>query len=804
MALATAHGLTSEQARQTLAEVGPNRIPEPPPPRPWRLVLEQLRDPMIVVLLLAAVLTTATGDHADTLVILLVIVANTTVGVVQQRRAEEAVAALRDLAAPTARVLRDGVPAVVDAAEVVPGDRVVLGAGDVVCADGDLGVAEALMVDEAAMTGESVPVAHGPGDTLVAGTLVVRGRGELTVTATGPHSGLGRLAGLVHDTRLRPTPLQERMRRLSALLVVSVLVLTLVVVVLGLLRGEGLVEMLVVGASLTVAAVPESLPAVITVGLATGARRMARRSAVVRRLSAVETLGSVSVIATDKTGTLTHGSLHVERMWSPEGEDRAALETLLRDVVLCNDARPGPDGSRPSGDPLEVALLERAAAEGVDPVAERAAWPRRAERPFDAATLTMTTVHAAGGEFRTVVKGAPERVLPLVPPDRRAAAERVADRWAADGCRVLAVASAVRPGPDPATGPHDLVGLVGFTDPPRAAASTVVRRCLDAGIRVLLVTGDHALTACSVARQVGIPPEVAPSPEEPGDASVFARVTPEQKLDLVGALQDEGEVVAMLGDGVNDAPALRRADIGVAAGQSGTEVARQAADLVLLDDDLSTVVAAVEEGRRIFTNIRAFLLYAVSGGLAEVGVMLLGPVFGMPLPLLPSQILWVNLLTHGLTGVAFSSEPSDPAAMHDPPLPRSASLLDRRHLVLLGAAAATVTVASLAAALLVGGSQRSAAFVALGLGQLGVALAVRGSHVRWWGPTARNLTLAVLGSALLMLAPLYVAPVGDLLSTAGLSARDLATAVVVAGLPYLVVRVLRPRVVGRRPGGPRS
>jgi Ca2+-transporting ATPase len=788
---APAHGLSSEQAAKALAEVGPNRIPEPPPSSLWQLVLEQLRDPMIIVLLLAALLTTLTGDHPDTAVILLVIAANTTVGIVQQRRAETAVAALRDLAAPTATVVRDGVPRVLDADDVVPGDRVVLGSGDVVCADGDLRVAEGLMLDESSMTGESVPVAHGTGDGLVAGTLVVRGRGEMAVTATGPHSGLGRLAGLVQDTRQRRTPLQERMRRLSALLVVSVLVLTVVVVVLGLLRGEPLVEMLVVGASLTVAAVPESLPAVITVGLATGARRMARRSAVVRRLSAVETLGSVSVIATDKTGTLTHGSLRVDRLWTPRGEDAAAVGTLLRDVVLCNDARPGPDGERPSGDPLEVALLERAAAADVDPLAVRAGWPRRSEQPFDAATMTMTTVHAGEPGFLTVVKGAPERVLPLVDAGSRAAAGTVADRWAQDGCRVLAVANALTDDEDAQPVTHHLVGLVGFVDPPRSSASTVVRRCQDAGIRVVLVTGDHALTASSVARQVGIPTDVAASPEDPGTASVFARVTPEQKLDLVGGLQEEGEVVAMLGDGVNDAPALRRADIGVAAGRTGTEVARQAADVVLLDDDLSTVVAAVEEGRRIFANLRAFLLYAVSGGLAEVGVMLLGPALGMALPLLPSQILWVNLLTHGLTGVAFSAEPSDPAAMRDPPLPRSASLLDAPRLRLLGVAAAAVAAVSLTAGLLVEGSSRSAVFVALGLAQLGVALAVRGHHVRWWSGTARNLTLGVLGSALLMLAPLYLGPAGDLLRTSSLGARDLGIVVVLACLPGLLVRLLR-------------
>jgi len=776
-------GLTDAEAASRLAEVGRNEVPVPPGPGIVHDVLEQLRDPMVVVLLLAAVLTTLTGDHPDTVVILLVVAFDATVGVVQHRRAERAVAALQDLAPRRVSVRRGGRPLVVDAAEVVPDDCLLLAGGDVVCADGVVEVAEALTLDESAMTGESVPVVHGPGDPLAAGTLVVRGRGELRVTATGASSGLGRLAHLVHDGRVRATPLQRRMRRLSLVLVVGTLALTAVVVVAGLLRGEGLVEMLVVGASLAVAAVPESLPAVLTVALAFGAHRMAARQAVVRRLAAVETLGSVTVIATDKTGTLTHGSLSVTSTWSPDGDEA----TLLRDLVLCNDAAASGVDGRHQGDPLEVALLDHAGRRGIEAAVVRETWPRTGEVPFDATTQRMTTVHEDVDRSLVVVKGAPERVLPLVRGPVRQA-EECAAAWAGDGCRVLAVAH------DAGNGLH-LSGLVAFTDPPRSAAAAVVARCREAGIRVVLVTGDHLLTARSVARQVGIPDVPADDPGRPARASVFARVRPEQKLDLVDALHAEGEVVAMLGDGVNDAPALRRADIGVAAGAGGTEVARQAADVVLLDDDLSTVVAAIEEGRRIFDNLRAFLVYAVAGGLSEVAVMLLGPFAGMLLPLLPSQILWINLLTHGLTGLAFSGEPADPDAMHRPPVPPTAGLLRRRHLVLLGTGTAVLAVASLAAGLVVGGAEaRTATFLALGLGQLGIALALR-SHGP--GRASYRLPLALVASSLLMLVPLVVPPLQDLLSTVALGPGQLGVALAAAVVPGLVVAVVR-RVQRRR------
>jgi Ca2+-transporting ATPase len=782
-------GLTSAEARARLTSHGPNQIASSARSSIPAQVLEQLRDPRVLVLRLAAVLTTVTGDRPDTVVILLVVVMNTTVGIVQHRRAEQAVAALGALAPQETTVRRDGAPCRIPAVDVVPGDVVILAGGDVVPADGVLGLAEGLTLDESAMTGESLPVHHAVADDVTAGTLVVRGRGELVVTTTGADSGLGRLAAMVHDAPARRTPLQARMQRLSAALVALVLSLTVLVVGLGLLRGEGLVEMLVVGASLAVAAVPESLPAVMTVALAIGAHRMALRSAVVRRLSAVETLGSVTVIATDKTGTLTHGSLSVTHLWSATPATGCDPESaLLRDLVLCNDAQPGPElDGRGRGDPLEVALLVRADASGVDVAATRDAWPRCSEVPFDAGTQQMTTAHCRGESRLTVVKGAPERVLPLVRHTDRERAQDIVDLWAAEGSRVIAVAHTDRIALGAGPASMELAGLVAFADPPRSAAAAVVRRCREAGIRVVLVTGDHLLTARSVARQVGITTDAE---DAAADASVFARVAPEEKVGIVESLQARGEVVAMLGDGVNDAPALKRSDIGVAAGLGGTEVARQAADVVLLDDDLSTVVAAIEEGRRIFANLRTFLVYAVSGGVSEVAVMLVGPFLGMALPLLPSQILWVNLLTHGLTGVAFSGEPGNPDAMRAAPVPRDAPVLTRPHVAVLGIAAALLAATSLAIALQVGGGHaRTAAFVTLGLGQLGVALALRARR----SAEARRsgLVVGVAASAVLMVCPLVVGPLQRLLGVVVLSRQEIVLAVGVALLPGLVVSGLR-------------
>jgi P-type Ca2+ transporter type 2C len=810
-------GLTSGEAIRRRERYGPNRTPAPRPRRLHTRVVAQLRDPMILLLLAAGTLTAALHDVSDSVIIGAVVLFNTVIGVVQEVRADRAIAALDALTTPTTRVIRDGLQVEVSSEDVVPGDLAALSAGDVVPADGVVAAAKLLEVDQSTMTGESVPVALVDGDEISGGTLVTRGRADVTITTTGADCGLGLLATMIASAPTRATPLQRRLTELSRVLVVAVGVLTGVVVVIGLLQHRAATEMAIVGVSLAVAAVPESLPAVVAVSLALGAHRMARRNAVVRRLPAVETLGSVTVIATDKTGTITEGRMVAERVWTPGGAyvveahgyepsgslrlDRGPtpgdsgstreLDRLLRDVMLCNDARLVHDDAGWSvvGDPLEGALLTLA-RKGSHAESERDRdWMRVDEEPFDHLTRRMTTVHRdRDGAWLTVCKGAPEAVLALLPAsDRVRRAADAAEELARGGYRVIAVAD--HEGDDGPTVPArslDLVGLVAIDDPPRDHAAAVVVACRRAGIRLLLVTGDHPATARAIAERVGIASRGVDA--DPEDRTVFSRVRPEQKVAIVRTLQRDGEVVAMIGDGVNDAPALRSADIGVAAGRGGTEVARQAADLVLMDDDLSTVVSAVEEGRRIFANIRSFLLYAVSGGLAEVGVMLFGPALGIDQPLLPAQILWINLMTHGLTGVAFGSEPADPADMARPPRSPTQSVFTPRFSLDLALAGAALTITALTVGLLAGDEvhQRTSIFLTLGLGQLAVAWSIR-ARTRRRARRAPWLGAAIATAGALLLSATMVGPLQDLLRTTSLGVRDLVVALVAAVVPGVVV-----------------
>ncbi|NEC90149.1 cation-translocating P-type ATPase [Streptomyces sp. SID12501] len=851
--LAPPAGLTDDQAAGRLAECGPNELGAQRRIALRSRIGAQLRDPMILILLAAVVLTLATRDYADAVVIALVIVANTAVGVAQEVRADNAVAALSAMTAPTARVLRGGTEREVASAVVVPGDALLLGEGDIVAADAALAESSALLVDESALTGESVPVdkdvrADDPDAArLRAGTVVVRGRAVATVTATGPHSALGRIAALLHP-HLEPTPLQRRLAGLGRVLALVAVGLCLVVFVLGLVRGQSPQAMAVVAISLAVAAVPESLPAVVTLGLALGARRMAARHALVRRLAAVETLGSVTMLATDKTGTLTEGRMVVERVWTtrgtaaltgsgygPAGEvlvaggppDPAALravQDLLTAAALCNDAslRPpgngstkGADGAEGTdswtalGDPTEAALLAAAVKAGRDRDELLPARPRIGEVPFDSLRKRMTTLHRApSGQVEVCLKGAPEAVLDGVTldesPDLLERARKEAAALAAEGFRVLAVATALRADlparyEDAETGLR-LLGLVAISDPPKEAAEATVTACRLAGITPVLITGDHPATARAIATRVGI---LGPGNGVSGDTAsdevvtgrqlaagevldltrvrVFARTTPQQKLDIVQAWRVGGAVTAMTGDGVNDGPALRQADIGVAMGRRGTEVARQAADLVLADDELSTVVTAVEEGRRVYDNIRRFLLYALAGGVAEILVMLLGPLFGLALPLRAGQILWINLLTHGLTGVAMGAEPVSRHAMRRPPRPPGQHVLGGglwQRILRLGTVA---TCTSLAAGLWVrhtGQPWQTTLFLALLAAQLGVVLGLRERLFTRENPF---LPWAVLAAVGLAVAALYVPFLRAVLETSPPSWPGLAAALA-AGL----------------------
>jgi len=823
-------GLSSAQAAEGLARWGPNRVPEPPRVSLVRRVLVQVRDPMILLLVVAAVVAAVLGNHASMAIILLVIVVNTTAGVVQELRAEHAMAALRVLAHPEAEVRRDGEFVRIPAEELVPGDVVALRSGEVVAADGSLVVAHDLEVNEAAMTGESVPVGRTCGERLSAGTAITRGRGVLLVDRTGADSALGRIAADIAGAPVRRTPLQRRLDRLSRTLVRLVLVLTALVVAVGLIGGRSPGEMAMVGLSLAVAAVPESLPAVVTVGFALGAARMARRHAIVRRLPAVETLGAVSVVATDKTGTITEGTMRAEVVWTPHGchtvtgdgydpegslvpdgeadpRGHDELLRLARAVALCNDARLtlSQTGWAVVGDPLEGAMLALAARAGIDVTSVRGTYARIGEEPFDVRTRRMTTRHHVDGDVLTVCKGAPEAVLEVARGDEAVVLDQ-AGRLGSQGYRVIAVAD-----DEHHPGVLSLIGLVGIGDPPRHGITEVVRGLGRAGVRTVLLTGDHPGTAEAIAHKVGI----AEADDHAvlgtdlagrgisGDVRVVARVAPWQKVEVVQALQSAGEVVAMLGDGVNDAPALRRADIGVAPGRTGTEVAKEAADLVVADDDLGTVLAAIQEGRRIVANIGSFLAYALAGGLSEVAVMLFGPAVGLGLPLLPGQILWINLVTHGLTGVAFGSEPADPADMTRPPRPVDASVLDARGRRALVLATVCLTIVALGAGFVAtdDAGRRTAVFLALGLGQLGVALALRVRGIaRTW--RQRLLEAAVLAAGAMMAAGVLWPFLSELLGTSRLPARSLMVVVLAAAVPGVLVALSRSRRLG--PLGPRA
>ena len=841
-------GLSTAEATRRLSTVGPNEVRQRGRISVWSSVGVQLRDPLVAVLLAALALTLATGDLTDATVIGVVVALNTTVGVFQEVRADRAITALAQLTAPTVRVRRDGVDVSVPSASLVPGDVIALGEGDIVPADCDVLEASSLLVDESALTGESIAVAKTvaqrghEGGRLSSGTVVVKGRALAAVTGTGASSALGQIAALM-DTRVQVTPLQRRLAGLGRALALAAGALSGLVLVLGLARGQSLELMAVTAISLAVAAVPESLPAVVTLSLALGARRMAARNAVIRRLPAVETLGSVTVLATDKTGTLTQAKMVVEELWTPEhtvaisgdgyaptGELLSAgqrldldgspdVRELLRACVLCNDAALAPPVGAGTewkglGDPTEVALLSAAGKIGFEKAQLEAEFPRVGEVPFDSADQLMTTVHKVGDNRLCVVsKGSVEALHQRHGHGARASEwdgvlER-ATELAGQGFRVLAVTtSETSATSDWEHAEHRLLGLVAMNDPTKPAAKSTIEQCRGAGIVPVLITGDHPATARAVALKVGVLSTLDATREDAvvtgtqisaGEIAdltavrVFARTSPEQKLDIVQAWKDRGDVVAMTGDGVNDGPALRRSDIGVAMGHRGTEVARQAADLVLADDDLGTVVAAVEEGRRVYANIRLFLVFGLSGGAAEILVMLLGPAVGLGVPLLASQILWINLLTHGVTGVAIGAEPAEPGLMQRPPRPPDQSVLGDGLWQRVLAVATLLSLTTLSLGYWAHASERSwqtMIFVALISLQLGVALGLRPRQLTRQNPL---LLVAIAGSFVLAVAGVYLPVFQTFLGTVSLPPGDLMVAAGTVFVGWAAVRLTRRR-----------
>lgn len=786
-------GLTSAQAADALARVGPNALPQTEPDPLWLRFVRQFQSPLIYILLFALAFEVAVwlyeGRHAwpiEAIAIGLILLSNAALGLYQERRSEEAMARLKALAGAHAWVYRDGALVRRPAADLVPDDRVRLEAGDRVPADATLAEATGVMLDESMLTGESIAVDKGVGDEVFSGTLLVRGKAELTLTRTGTTSAMGRLATMLGGIEAGKTPLEKRVDALGHRIAQGVIGLALLIGVGGGF-AEGLdraPEIVIFAVALAVAAVPEGLPAVLTVALSLGVERMARQRAVVRRLSAVEALGSVTVIATDKTGTLTENRMEVRAV---DGDDQAAA---LRAITLVNDA----DATEGAGDPLDLGLLRFAAAHGVDVAALRAAHPRVSERPFDSAWKYARVSVRDGDRVVSYLKGAPEVLFGrcALSPEARQAWTDKAEAHAREGLRVIAVAT----GDGEAEDGLQLLGLALFWDPPRAEVTDAVARAQAAGIRVLMMTGDHPATALSIARLIGIggdrvlTGEEVESLDDPAltaalrDVRVFARMKPEQKLRLVERLQADGQIVAMTGDGVNDAPALKRSDVGVAMGQRGSDVSREVADLVLLDDNFATIVAAVDEGRGIYENIQKFLRFLFSTNLSEVILLAAGAALAfaidlrdaagsLMLPLTAAQILWINLLTDGVPALALVFDRT-PGVMAQPPRPPETPLLERGSLqfvVLAGGMKAGLALLMLLLVPRFGyslGDARASAFHLMALGQLLLTYPSRHTHVK---PLPnRYLHLAVAIGVLVQVTAALVPWVARLLGDAALPA----------------------------------
>lgn len=785
-----AAGLSSEEATERLRTYGPNQLTEAPPPNFWKMLWEQINSFVIWLLVGASLISLLLGDYVEALAILAIVFLNATLGIIQERRAEEALEALRQLAAPEAHVLRDGHRQTIPARELVPGDIVFLEAGNYVPADVRLLEAINLRVEEASLTGESQPVQKNAatvldeniplGDrknTAFMGTLVVYGRGRGVVVATGMRTQLGLIASMLQQVEDEETPLQRRLDQLGRILSIGALVLVGIVFLVALVNftdlsllfrsplayfrefATSITDVFLIAVSLAIAAVPEGLPAVVTISLALGMREMVRRHALIRRLSSVETLGSTTVICSDKTGTLTQNEMTVTRLWvdkhmfevtgsgyHPRGEyrlngqavsmaDYPAALTALWLGVLNNDAQLEVSGAKEMqqtyrivGDPTEGALLIAAIKAGVMLSEVYQAYPRESEIPFDSERKRMITVHdiaeprpedsspfydtSMRGWDVIAIKGAPEVILPRcthyqrmndeaaeLGEEMRQAILQANEAMTAQALRVLAVAYRFVPDvPDEAPVAEDLeeklifVGLIGMIDPPRPEVIPALAKARRAGVRTLMITGDYPNTARAIAKSIGLLREqngrVITGTElekmddeqlqrEIAHVDVFARVNPEHKLRIVNALQARGEVVAMTGDGVNDAPAIKRADIGIAMGISGTDVAKQTADMVLMDDNYASIVAAIEQGRVIYNNIRKFVFYLLSSNLAEIMIIFLATLAGLPSPLTAIQLLWLNLVTDGAPALALAMEKGEPDIMERPPRPKHEPIINR-------------------------------------------------------------------------------------------------------------------------------
>ncbi|MBB6735886.1 calcium-translocating P-type ATPase, SERCA-type [Cohnella zeiphila] len=883
-------GLAADAAAARLGEVGPNELTERRSESPLKLFLNQFKDFMVLVLAGATVISGLLGEMLDALTIIAIIVINGVLGFFQEYRAEKSLKALKELSAPLAKVVRGGTMDTIPAKQLVPGDLVLLESGDRVPADLRLIESNQCTIEEAALTGESMPVAK-TADVLndedlplgdrkncgYLGTMVTRGTAKGVVVQTGMRTEMGKIADLIQQTDESETPLQRRLEQLGKILIVLALALTVVVVLAGVLHGQPMYGMFLAGVSLAVAAIPEGLPAIVTIALALGVQRMIRRRAIVRKLPSVETLGCASVICSDKTGTLTQNKMTVTRLWlggrkidvSGEGYEPtgqftehgrqveikgdAALRRLTQIAALCNNSeltseeraeepkkkKSGKDAEAAApawtvrGDPTEGALLVLAGKSGVTRSSLESLYPRTKEFPFDSNRKRMSVVVTHQGGRLVCAKGAPDLLIERcayilwegnVVPFTGTLKQKVLqanEEMAGDALRVLGLAYRDMRSHDSCESEDEVetglifVGLTGMIDPPRREVAEAVVKCRQAGIRTVMITGDHRTTAEAIAREIGILPrdgkvlsgsDLSAMTDEQldrvaDDVYVYARVSPEHKLRIVQALQRRGHVVAMTGDGVNDAPAVKAADIGISMGITGTDVTKEASALVLADDNFASIVAAVEEGRGIYENIRKFIRYLLASNVGEILTMFIAMMLALPLPLIPIQILWVNLVTDGLPAMALGVDQSESDLMRQRPRSAKENIFARRLGWKIISRGILIGVCTLAAFVLtLGGFKgegatlvhaQTVAFATLVLAQLIHVFDCRSSrsifHRRFF--ENKFLVLAVLSSLLLLLAVIYVEPLQPVFKTVPLHARDWALIFVAAGIPTFVMGI---------------
>jgi Ca2+-transporting ATPase len=881
--ISSPQGLSEAEARKRLEKYGPNLLKEKKKKAPFMMFLDQFRDFMILVLIAAAIISGFIGELSDTIAIIVIVILNAIIGFVQEYRAEKAMAALKKMAAPTATVTREGKHTDISASDLVPGDIVILEAGKIVPADMRLIEIAQLKVEEAALTGESIPIEKYTkplqdemlpiGDRknmAYKGTIISYGRGAGIVVATGMNTELGKIATLIQEEEEVKTPLQKRLAEFGKKLAIAILAICGIIFGIGIFRGEQPLLMLLTAISLAVAAIPEALPAVVTISLALGAKKMVRQNALIRKLPAVETLGSVTYICSDKTGTLTLNKMTVEKIYvdgriiqsnklkeiknqnsllstdnpptpplekgGKGGFENASINFLMTALALSNDAIVDKK-DKVIGDPTEVALYIAAQNAGFKKESLIKDFPRIAEIPFDSDRKCMTTIHkihpavsllenVIGREFISFTKGAIEVLSEK--SNKILTSEglkninvqkllKASEKMAADGLRVLGMAMKKWDSLPEDISPENvetgltIIGLVGMVDPPREEAKEAVTLCKTAGIKPVMITGDHPLTAKAIAERLGILEddsraiitgrELEKLPlkefeERVEHIRVYARVAPEQKLKIIKALQDKGQFAAMTGDGVNDAPALKRADIGIAMGITGTDVAKEASHMILLDDNFATIVKAVKEGRKIYDNIRKFIKYLLSSNSGEVWTLFLAPFFGLPMPLLPIHILWINLMTDALPALALSVEPEERDVMERPPRHPKESIFAHGlgfYCLWVGLLMAGITIFTQSWFIKLGHPHwQTMVFTVLCLAQFGNALAVRSEKESLFKIgllSNKPLLGAIILSFIFQMATIYVPFLNPIFKTKPLDIDELFISLGLASIVFFAVEV---------------